>query len=403
MNGVRLWAVSDVVIPINSLYKLETLTLDVGSIGAYILRGLCRHPTVRKLVLDLCDVEETFLTHLLAHRANASEEFPKLEEMILLADISIVDMTLSALVRAPLLRLAISTFTLAHTDALAHCFLHIANNSPHLQSLTLITSLLDSTLHQPLKLVHLSPLAALRDLAVLSIELGFPIQLDDAEIITFVQRLAHLTTLVLSPAPEWAPEGWRPKATMRSLEWISRHAKRITNLGLAFDLSIEPVAVAQPPLETVDNADAWTPPYYDNSIQHQLDVDYDASVQKLVHQPVESQLETLFVGASYPRLGKSKEVGAHFLALFPLLQTVRHSNAPRKYSGAGLVWSDVVVENEWARVAEACRRVPSNESGCVVEQGMECWNEMEMMESGGGAAGVEADEYEWRLAEGIAA
>lgn len=401
LNIDKLWAVSDVVIPIKSLCKLETLTLDVGSIGAYIVRGLCQHPTIRKFVIDLCGVEESFLTHLLAHRAQAGE-FPALEEMILLADINIVNTTLSNLIRAPLTRLAISTFTLAHTDSLAHCFMHIAENSPNLTSLTLITSLLDSTLHQPLKLAHLSPLAALRDLAVLSIELGFPIQLDDAGLISFIQGLPCLTSLVLSPAPEWAPAGWRPRTTMRSLEWISQYAPQITNLGVALDLSIE--STVEVPVETPrqENTLSMTPPYYEcENKQHQPLADC-ASVEKRM-QPAESQLRTLFVGASYPRLGKPKEVSAKLKALFPLLDTLRYSNAPRKYSGTGSVWSPQF-EAEWASVAaDVCGEIPSDyKRKAEEEDDIEYWDgmevDMDMMD-----AGVEADEYEWRLAEGIAA
>jgi hypothetical protein len=425
----RLWAVSDVVNPLNALSQLQVLTLDVGSIGPFILRGICSHASLTTLNVDLCGIDERFLDHLAAHRPKPGE-FPSLRELSISADMHTVNMTLSLIIRASLDRLSISTYSLVSREALHTCLNLLSETSPNLQELRVTTSFgvrdavatftfeADRGAYPQLTLQDLQPLMVLKQLNVLSLQLGYPAALDDSDVYMLLGALPRLREVVLSHSLEWIPALWKSKVTNRSLEWISRHAKQITTLGLAIDGGTIPFGtgdelsqeeeVESGPWQSTSTLQSPTPPL---TPEPSFAASSGASSPTIIESPSlgESRLETLCIGPSSVSACGEAQIAQYLLQLFPSLRSVQTSGLqlfgrPSVHDRSAVLWENVSKTIS----LRAGRHGPGDRlRGEALSEANEMEgtldDDIEMEEDDAGNLAISrdvdgiADEYEWQL------
>ncbi|PVG04641.1 hypothetical protein CPB86DRAFT_777921 [Serendipita vermifera] len=426
----QLWAVGDVVNPLNALLQLQTLTLDVGSIGPFILRGICSHASLTTLTIDLCGIDERFLDHLVTHRPKPGE-FPALRELSISADMQIVNTTLSLILRASLHRLSISTYSLIPRDGLHTCLNLLNETCPDLQELRVTTSFgvgdaaatfaaaATRGYYHQLTLQDLLPVMRLKQLNVLSLQLGYPVALDDMDVAMVLGALPRLREVVLSHSLEWVPTLWIPKVTNQSLEWISRHAKHITTLGLAVDGRTIPFGASSVPdreaspiqsdprQQSSGPLQSPTPPL---TPEPSFTSGSDAFSPSTTREPSpilgESRLEFLCIGPSSVAARGETQIAQYLLQLFPALRGVQTSDLHVSFCPSTLNRSAAFWENVSKMIAlqagrhgrgDQLRAQTLNEATEVEHT----FDDIEMEDDAGNLAISQdvdlANEYEWHL------
>jgi len=238
----RLWMVQDIVTPLNMLEEMGVLVLDTGSITPFILRGLCCHPSLRRLEVDLCGIDETFLPQL-AQNPSLGGEYVALKDIKIAGDMHIVDMMLSVVICAPLVRLSISTFGLTSKYNMTACFDTVASTCPALRSL-LLTSTIRADYDHCVNILRMEwgeysvgmdvfgPLLSLKLLEEVEVFLAYPLYVDDLGLERLLVAWPRMRNLQLSPLPEWTPCDWAPPITLMGLEVVARLGKKIESLGV---------------------------------------------------------------------------------------------------------------------------------------------------------------------------
>jgi hypothetical protein len=238
----RLWMVQDIVTPLNMLEEMEVLVLDTGSITPFILRGLSCHASLRRLEVDLCGIDESFLPQL-AQNPSLGGEYVALKEVKIAGDMHIVDMMLSVVICAPLERLSISTFGLTSKHNMTRCFNTVASTCPSLRALVL-TSTIRADYDHCVNILTMEweeytvgmdvfgPLLPLKSLEEVEVFLGYPLYVDDLGLERLLVAWPQIRNLQLSPLPEWTPCIWAPPMTLKGLEMVARLGKRIESLGV---------------------------------------------------------------------------------------------------------------------------------------------------------------------------
>lgn len=238
----RLWMVQDIVTPLNMLEEMEVLVLDTGSITPFILRGLSCHTSLRRLEVDLCGIDESFLPQL-ARNPSLGGEFVALKDVKIAGDMHIVDMMLSVIICAPLERLSISTFGLTSKYNMTACFKTVASTCPSLRALVL-TSTIRADYDHCVNILRMEweeyfvgmdvfgPLLSLRLLEEVEVFLAYPLYVDDLGLEGLLVAWPRIRSLQLSPLPEWTPYIWAPPITLKGLEMVARLGKRIESLGV---------------------------------------------------------------------------------------------------------------------------------------------------------------------------
>lgn len=419
LNIDKLWTVGDVVNPLIALAHLRVLTLDVGSIGPFILRGLCLHQSLARLEIDLCGIDESFLGHLADHRPRP-DEFSALKELSITADMHIVNTTLSLLLRAPLTSIDISTFTLIHPNALSNCLSILSQTSPHLRELRIATSFPGGSIKSfesttSLEATHpgITPLLSmlsLKSLEVVSFHLFYPVRLEDADIAMMLGALTNLKEFTMNPAPEWAPPAWKPAATMQVLRWLATNATGLKSFGLAIDYgapcTISGSEMSQLLRDAIEGGSASIrgelgPPTPPLTPEGSIVIEGPKGSDVVKKGP--SELEILSLGASYIPAGEEDSVARCLVTLFPHLQVLRPSDAlcgARNGSWEG----GAIMKERWDRVEHGIRARRGG-SGHGTSGGISSTTErkrallvfddmeMEVCEDRG-----DADDYEWGLA-----
>lgn len=238
----RLWMVQDIVTPLNMLEEMEVLILDTGSITPFILRGLSCHASLRRLEVDLCGIDESFLPQL-ARNPSLGGEYVALKDVKIAGDMHIVDMMLSVIICAPLERLSISTFGLTSKYNMTACFKTVASTCPGLRALVL-TSTIRADYDHCVNILRMEwgeytvgmdvfgPLLSLRLLEEVEVFLAYPLYVDDLGLERLLLAWPRIRSLQLSPLPEWTPSIWAPPITLKGLEMVARLGKRIESLGV---------------------------------------------------------------------------------------------------------------------------------------------------------------------------
>ena len=238
----RLWMVQDIVAPLNMLEEMEVLVLDTGSITPFILRGLSCHTSLRRLEVDLCGIDETFLPQL-AQNPSLGGEYVALKDVKIAGDMHIVDMMLSVVICAPLTRLSISTFGLTSKHNMTACFNTVASTCPALRALVL-TSTIRADYDHCVNILRMEweeysvgmdvfgPLLSLKLLEEVQVFLAYPLYVDDLGLERVLVAWPRIRNLQLSPLPEWTPCLWAPPITLKGLEMVARLGKKIESLGV---------------------------------------------------------------------------------------------------------------------------------------------------------------------------
>lgn len=398
----RLWAVSDIVNPLNTLQHLETLTLDTGSIGPFIIRGLSAHNSLTKLEIDLCGIDETFLPQLAAHRPRPGE-FPTLKELQISADIYVVDIVLGMVLRTELDRLGISTFGLILAEQLHSVLATIAEVSPSLRALNITTSFgVNAETHCRMLDEHwqffsvrsssIEPMLELHELEELSFDLGYPVLLDDGEVEELVCSLKRLKVLRLSSTPEWLPAELKPRATLSCLDSIRRFARSLESVGVIFDATVVPPLLELQKEDDHSSSGFSTPPLTPDTSLH-ASQESRSSTQSNAAQ---TKLQTLSVGAS-PILQDEthhERVADYLKTVFPSLALVEPALASRDEEEEIMVSA-----NSWNRVSALLRS-----QGRVIQKPLLEDDDDDIEESAVSdderfdmSVVDEAEDYEWRL------
>ena len=390
LNIDKLWTVGDVVNPLISLNHLRVLTLDVGSIGPFLLRGLCQHKSLSRLEIDLCGIDESFLGHLSDHRPRP-DEFPALKDLSITADMHIVNTTFSLLLRAPLTSITISTFTLVHPNALSCCLSLLSHTSPNLCEIRIVTSFplgniksfeCSTRLEETrLDFASLTPLLALKRLQVVSFHLFYPVELEDVEAAMLIGALPSLREFTMNPAPEWAPGGWKPSITARLLPWLATNATGLKSLGLAMDYG---ALLDENKPELGANSGGLVPPAVPAAVATKERGDGARGegtgeprvspptppltpegtvvlVERSPHQDRLTEgrvpeLEILSLGASIVPAGMEDGVAERLVTLFPRLQTLRPLGELLAGNGGGMGGeSGLEMKERWDRVEDGIR------------------------------------------------
>ena len=238
----RLWMVQDIVTPLNMLEEMEVLVLDTGSITPFILRGLSCHPSLRRLEVDLCGIDETFLPQL-AQNPSLGGEYVALKDVKIAGDMHIVDMMLSVVICTPLVRLSISTFGLTSKHNMTAFFNTVASTCPALHALVL-TSTIRADYDHCVNILRMEweeysvgmdvfgPLLSLKLLEEVQVFLAYPLYVDDLGLERILVAWPRIRNLQLSPLPEWTPCLWAPPITLKGLEIVARLGKKIESLGV---------------------------------------------------------------------------------------------------------------------------------------------------------------------------
>ena len=238
----RLWMVQDIVAPLNMLEEMEVLVLDTGSITPFILRGLSCHTSLRRLDVDLCGIDETFLPQL-AQNPSLGGEYVALRDVKIAGDMHIVDMMLSVVICAPLVRLSISTFGLTSKHNMNACFNTVASTCPALRALVL-TSTIRADYDHCVNILRMEweeysvgmdvfgSLLSLKSLEEVQVLLAYPLYVDDLGLERILVAWPRIRNLQLSPSPEWTPCLWTPPITLKGLEMVARLGKKIESLGV---------------------------------------------------------------------------------------------------------------------------------------------------------------------------
>lgn len=413
LNIDKLWTVGDVANPLITLTHLRVLKLEVGSIGPFILRGLCQHKSLSRLEIDLCGMDESFLGHLSENRPRA-DEFPALKELSITADMHVVNTTFSMLIRAPLTSVAISTFTLIHPSALFTLLSTLSETSPHLRELRIDTSFSEgsTTLFEgsirrdeaEVGLVHLMPLMSMKHLEILSLHIFYPVKVDDVDVAMMVGALPALTDFTMNPAPEWTPPGWKPSATLHSLRWLATNAVKLRSLGLAVDYGASPATDMGPFNEVVEQFHSRSKPVTP-MLTPPLTPESSFMTEGSTSGELVSSLETLCLGASHIPDGMEDRVAECLVTLFPRLQVLRPSDMVCELdcshqSGESMKerWDRVLHGVQMRRIG-AVAGIPTTtgkKRTQLVFDMMDADVEMDVCKDYYGNA--EDDEYEWALA-----
>jgi hypothetical protein len=396
-----LWAVSDIVNPLNQLQQLHTLTLDVGSIGPFILRGLCRNQSLTKLQLDLCGIEEPLLKHLAAYSPQPGE-FPALRELSVAGDMHLVNKLLPLILSTCLHRIAISTYSLILPAELAFCLQYLAHFTPDLLELRITTSfdgnhgILMKKLEEQsdtyiITLSDLLSLTGLKQLEILSAQLGYTSLLDNTDVAMLISGLPAIKEFILCPAIEWAPMGWKPRATLRCLEWVATHAKGLQSLGLSVDATAIPTPKDAPDdVEMNVQENPRSPPTPPLTPESSLGMK-----ERIRMQTQSSKLETLFVGMSPVASTKAEEITSYLRNLFPSLRAVGASS--RRSMGQ----DDGVLKKTWDEVSNTFKQkgvaslLPRRSQIELMESGVDVDMEMDLcqMDDAEASDGLDKEEF----------
>jgi hypothetical protein len=305
-----------------------------------------------KLQLDLCGIEEQLLKHLAAY-SPLPGEFPALRELSVAGDMHIVNKLLSLILSTCLHRIAITTYSLILPAELAFCLQYLAHFTPDLLELRITTSFEGSHAVLTKKLTEgsdayiitlsdLLSLTSLKQLEILSIQLGYTVLLDETDVGMLIGGLPSIEEFILCTAMEWVPIGWKPKATLRCLEWIATHAKGLRSLGLSMDATAIPSPKDAPgdvEMNVQDNPRSPpTPPLTPGS---------SLATEERIQS---SGLETLSVGISPTGSTKAEDIASYLRNLFPSLHAISASS--RKSVGQ----DDGVSKKTWDEVSNTFKR-----------------------------------------------
>lgn len=388
---------------------METLALDVGPLGPWIVVGLRLHATLRVLHLDLRgDIDERSLRELYTYRNQGT--FPALQELTLTGEAHVIRDTLPLIIPARLQRVNISTFTLLKPEDLSLCLHHFSTHCAGMIEVRIATlfdgnqtshvqKMINSGDRYLLAISHLLPLTALKHLEHLSIELGYPVLVDDADVALLLTQWPNIQGLAICPAPEWVPLMWRTKVTLRVLDWISTNVKGLRYLGLPIDATTfaSPVPINLQNdlrMDLVVQEQILSPPT--PPLTPEPSVVGKAAIAP-VPQVQLSQLETLFVGVSLIERGAAYNVAHILRGLFPSLRTVRPSEQPargrepRRGEAIAAEWN-MVARKLMVDATSITNRTRKRGSIEEMDTGMD----MEVCEPAAVADGM--DEEEWAMA-----
>lgn len=299
-------------------------------------------------------------------------------------------------------RIAISTYSLILPAELAFCLQYLAHFTPDLLELRITTSfdgnhgILMKKLEEQsdtyiITLSDLLSLTGLKQLEILSAQLGYTSLLDNTDVAMLISGLPAIKEFILCPAIEWAPMGWKPKATLRCLEWVATHAKGLQSLGLSVDATAIPTPKDAPDdVEMNVQENSRSPPTPPLTPESSLGMK-----ERIRMQTQSSKLETLFVGMSPVASTKAEEITSYLRNLFPSLRAVGASS--RRSMGQ----DDGVLKKTWDEVSNTFKQkgvaslLPRRSQIELMESGVDVDMEMDLcqMDDAEASDGLDKEEF----------